>query len=168
MKVARTYLELCSRAALGSAQSPSGEVRVERVRDCPAYFYRHLYAEVGRACRWTDRLGWDDARLREHLAQPGLALHVLSVAGAPAGFFELARDADGSVEIAYFGLLPECHGRGLGRWLLVVAAETALAEGPRVWLHTCTLDDPAALPNYLARGFRPFRSETYEVADSPA
>jgi len=36
----------------------------------------------------------------------------------------------------------------------------------RVWLHTCTLDDPAALPNYVARGFRPFREERYE-ADLP-
>ena len=24
-------------------------------------------------------------------------------------------------------------------------------------------DDPAALPNYLARGFRPFKTETYET-----
>ena len=33
----------------------------------------------------------------------------------------------------------------------------------RVWLHTCTLDGPAALPNYLGRGFRIVRSEEYEV-----
>jgi hypothetical protein len=31
----------------------------------------------------------------------------------------------------------------------------------RVWLHTCTLDHPAALPNYLKRGFRPIREEVY-------
>ena len=31
----------------------------------------------------------------------------------------------------------------------------------RVWLHTCTLDSPRALPNYRARGFREFRRETY-------
>ena len=24
----------------------------------------------------------------------------------------------------------------------------------RVWVHTCTLDHPSALPNYRARGFR--------------
>ncbi len=168
MKVTRTYLELRSRAALDSVPRTPGDVRLERVQDCPASFYRYLYAEVGRACRWTDRLGWDDARIREHLARPEVSLYLLTVAAAPAGFFELAQDAEGSVEIAYFGLLPEYHGRGLGKWLLVVAAETALAAGPRVWLHTCTFDDPAALPNYLARGFRAFRSEAYEIADSPA
>ena len=29
----------------------------------------------------------------------------------------------------------------------------------RVWLHTCTLDNPAALPNYLKRGFVPVKTE---------
>lgn len=33
----------------------------------------------------------------------------------------------------------------------------------RLWLHTCTLDGPAALPNYRARGFVPFRTEHYET-----
>jgi hypothetical protein len=33
----------------------------------------------------------------------------------------------------------------------------------RVWLHTCTLDHPNALPNYVRRGFRPVREEVYQV-----
>jgi hypothetical protein len=33
----------------------------------------------------------------------------------------------------------------------------------RVWLHTCTLDHAAALPNYLRRGFVPFKTEVYET-----
>jgi hypothetical protein len=41
-----------------------------------------------------------------------------------------------------------------------VSAAWALAP-TRVWLHTCTLDAKAALPNYLARGFRPFKEERY-------
>jgi hypothetical protein len=43
-----------------------------------------------------------------------------------------------------------------------VKAAWALAP-TRVWLHTCTLDAAAALPNYLARGFRAFKTETYET-----
>jgi hypothetical protein len=34
-----------------------------------------------------------------------------------------------------------------------------------VWLHTCSFDHPAALPNYLARGFRVFKTESYEAFD---
>jgi len=38
-----------------------------------------------------------------------------------------------------------------------------------VWLHTCTLDSPNALPNYRARGFRPYRTERYETEiETPA
>ena len=42
-----------------------------------------------------------------------------------AGYYELRRDKDGGVEIAYFGLLPEFIGRGLGGALLTSAIEEA-------------------------------------------
>jgi len=32
-------------------------------------------------------------------------------------------------------------------------------EPNRIWLHTCTLDHPAALPNYLKAGFALFKQE---------
>jgi GNAT superfamily N-acetyltransferase len=83
----------------------------------------------------------------------------------PAGYFELREHDDRSVEIAYFGLLPDFIGRGWGKYLLTRAAEAAWQLKPsRIWLHTCTLDHPAALPNYLKRGFRAVREETYEIA----
>ena len=85
----------------------------------------------------------------------------MTVSGAPAGYFELRRDRAGGTEIVYFGLLPEFTGRGLGGFLLTMAVERAWSSGTeRVWLHTNTLDHPAALPNYLKRGFtRSFHSE---------
>jgi len=160
----RTYLELANPAALERAPAPGEEARVERLADCPPSFCRWLYTEVGRDYHWRDRLGWGEGEWRARFADPAVSLHLMSVEGAPAGYFELQRHGDGSVEIAYFGLLPAFHGRGLGRRLLTAAAEAAWALGAtRVWLHTCTLDDPAALPNYLARGFRPFREERYEA-----
>jgi GNAT superfamily N-acetyltransferase len=161
-EVERTSLEMTSRAALRDAAPPAADVRVEHARACPPSFYRYLYAEVGRAWRWTDRAAWTDDEIRAHLCQPGVAVHVLYAAGAPAGYFELTRHGDGSCEISYFGLLPEAMGRGLGKYLLTCAVEAAWDTGTsRVWLHTCTLDGPAALPNYLARGFQPYRRETY-------
>ena len=66
-------------------------------------------------------------------------------------------DDDGGIEIAIFGLAPQFIGRGLGGALLTHALEEAWGSRPqRVWLHTCTLDHPAALPNYLARGLTIF------------
>jgi GNAT superfamily N-acetyltransferase len=112
----------------------------------------------------VDRRGWDDEAIRTHLAQPSVTLWVLAISESPAGWFELKGHDDGSTEIAYFGILPAFRRRGLGKYLLSEAVRHAWETGPhRVWLHTCTLDDPAALPNYLARGFSPYKEETYEV-----
>jgi GNAT superfamily N-acetyltransferase len=167
VEVVRTYLELPTSGDLRPAPCPDPRARVERVEDCPPSFFRYLYAEVGRRYHWVDRLGWSDEEHAARLADPNVSLHLLSVAGAPAGYFELERHGDGAVEVAYFGLLPEFLGRGLGKYLLSRAASEAFALGAsRVGLHTCTLDDPAALPNYLARGFREVRKETY-VAEVP-
>jgi GNAT superfamily N-acetyltransferase len=163
--VTRTYLEMTSpeelRPASLSGQLPS----LERLTDCSVSFFRFLYQEVGRAYRWTDRLRWSDDQVRQHLTSPGVSLWLMSWEEQPAGYFELREHEDRSVEIAYFGLLPDFIGRGWGKYLLTRAVETAWQLGPnRVWLHTCTLDHPAALPNYLKRGFRPVREEVYEVS----
>ena len=166
LEVRRTYLEMTAPADLLPARSQDAAARVERIASCPASFYRYLYAEVGRAYKWVDRLPWTDDDIRAHLATPGVSVWLLTVEGAPAGFFELKAVGDGSTEIAYFGLLPEFIGRGYGKHLLTEAVERAFSGGARrVWLHTCTLDDPAALPNYRARGFRAFKEETYTVPD---
>jgi GNAT superfamily N-acetyltransferase len=162
VEVTRTYLEMTRPEQLVPARVQDDGVRVEEAHNCPASFYRYLYVEVGRAYHWLDRLDWTDDQIRAHLAQPGLSLWVLHVAGSPAGFFELLGREDGSVEIAYFGLLPEFHRRGLGKHLLTEAVDRAWSQGAnRVWLHTCSLDDPAALPNYRARGLQPFKQENY-------
>lgn len=162
VSVKRTYLEMHAPADLHPAPTPDPEPRVERIEDCPPSLFRYLYAEVGRPYHWTDRLSWNDERVRSHLADAGVSIWLLSWRGAPAGYFELKRGEDASVEIAYFGLLPEFTGRGWGKYLLTRAVRAAWDAGAaRVWLHTCTLDHPAALSNYLRRGFRPFREETY-------
>jgi GNAT superfamily N-acetyltransferase len=162
IEVLRTYLEMRDPAALVAVASPEPRARVERLEQCPPSFFTYLYAEVGRNYHWVDRLSWTNGETRAYLADPTVSLWLLTVTGSPAGYFELKRHDDGSTEIAYFGLLPEFIGRGLGKYLLTTAAREAWRSGAnRVWLHTCTLDDPAALPNYKARGFRPYKTETY-------
>lgn len=164
--VTRTYLEMTDAAQLRAAPDDP-RLRVERVERCPASFYRYLYREVGRQSGWRDRLDWSDEQIGRYLATPGVSLWVGYVGGAPAGYFELHARADGATELVYFGLLPEFIGQGLGKALLTVATKRAWETGAaRVWLHTCTLDTPAALPNYLARGFRAYRKESYP-ADAP-
>ncbi len=148
-EVTRTYLELSDRSAFRSARIHDADIRVERAVRCTVSFYRYLYREVGDSYHWHDRNKWGDDVV-------------------PAGYFELSRGDDSSVEIVHFGLLPEFIGHGLGKHLLTVAVEEAWRDGAnRVWLHTCTLDNRAALPNYIKRGFVPFREEKYNVVHDP-
>ena len=160
----RTYLELKRAEDLRPAGAPSEQISVHQVDGCAPSFWRRLYSEVGSQYHWVDRLVWSDDDIRAYLADPAVSLWVLSVDGGVAGYFELRTHADDSVEIAYFGLLPSYVGRGLGKYLLSEAAARAWALRPaRVWLHTSTLDHPAALPNYLARGFEVFKVEEYSL-----
>jgi len=77
----------------------------------------------------------------------------------------LQRGDDGAVEIIYFGLLPAFVGRGLGGALLSSAIEEAWRVNPlRVWVHTCSLDHPAALANYQARGMKIYKTETQDFS----
>ena len=168
VEVTRTYLQLAHADDLNPSRANDPRVRTGQVVDCPASFYRYLYSEVGRAYHWIDRLPWTDEQISAHLARREITLWVMYREDAVAGYFELERHEDGSIEIAYFGLLAEFIGRGLGKNLLTAAVKQAWGDGAnRVWLHTCTLDDPAAMPNYLKRGFKPFRTEKYFTEIAP-
>lgn len=159
----RTYLEMTHPDALVGAEFTDEAADVVRVTDGPASLYRYLYREVGRPWHWLDRWDWSDRRIREHLDSPGIELWLLTVGRVPTGFFELHRTSN-ETEIAYFGLLPEFTGRGLGKALLTCATREAWRSTPRrVWLHTCSLDHPAAIRNYTARGFVPYREEAYDA-----
>ncbi len=162
MEVTRTYLEMRGPSELRPARLDDPLIKIEQQHNCSVDLFRLLYVEVGRNYHWIDRLPWTDEDIRSYLAQPEISVWLMTYDNEKAGYFELRKCEDGSTEVAYFGLLPEFIGRGLGKHLLTCAVEQAWADGAnRVWLHTCTLDDRAALPNYLRRGFQPFKTEKY-------
>ncbi|MEV0010147.1 GNAT family N-acetyltransferase [Streptomyces sp. NPDC051840] len=159
------YLEQTSPADLNPASAPGDGVTVVRSQTPLPEFSRFLYTAVGADVRWTDRLSLTHAQWREILERPGGETWVAYENGTPAGFIELDAQADGAVEIVYFGLLPAFRGRRIGGHLLShgVARAWDLAERhpdrtptKRVWLHTCSDDGPHAMDNYLRRGFRLF------------
>jgi GNAT superfamily N-acetyltransferase len=168
--VTTTYLEMLSRAELRPARPSAIAFQLVQVEiPCPE-FNRFLYTAVGARWWWYSRLAWDYARWLAYLDRPDLETWVAYVSGTPAGYFELERQPDAAVELAYFGLLPRFIGKGVGGALLTAAITRAWDMGAkRVWLHTCTLDHPQALANYQARGFRIFRIEemTEDLPDEP-
>jgi GNAT superfamily N-acetyltransferase len=164
IEVTRTYLEMRHPSELRGAKLDDPLICINQQRNCPVELFRLLYVKVGKNYHWVDRLPWTDEQIKEHVQKPENKLWLMTYDGETAGYFELRKCEDGSIEIAYFGLLPQFIGRGLGKHLLTCAVEQAWADGAhRVWLHTCTLDDQAAMPNYLNRGFQPFKTENYTV-----
>ena len=116
--------------------------------------YRFLYNSVGQDFHWLMRRKLSDVELTAIIHDPRDEVHVLHVAGTPAGFAELDRRQPDEIELVQFGLMREFIGQGLGKWFLQWTIDQAWSYRPRrFWLHTCTLDHPAALPNYLQAGF---------------
>jgi GNAT superfamily N-acetyltransferase len=154
------YLEMLSAGAQPVPPLPEGMTLVH-ARSPSVAFYRFLYNTVGRDYHWYSRGRLSDAQLSAVLSDPGNEVHVLYSEGVPAGFAELDRRTPGEVELVQFGLMPEFIGRGLGKTFLRHIIRRAWDYEPRrFWLHTCTLDHPAALPNYLNAGFALYREQT--------
>lgn len=167
-EVTRTYLEISSVTQLVSGRPPSVSATLHRIDPCTVDAWRALYRQIGAPWHWHDRDSWDQRAMAAHLERPEVRVYRVEaelgqVWTDDVGFLELERHSDGSIEIAYIGLDQRVLGRRLGGWLVAQAVQTAFAWGAvRVWLHTCSLDAPAALPNYLARGFVVTRVETYD------
>jgi len=164
------HLELTSPDQLHPRRLDWPDLAVAKVPEPMPELNRFFYTAVGGSWNWIDRLPWTYDDWMNWLNRPQTETWVMSVAGIPAGYFELEQQTGGSVEVAYFGLLPAFIGQGLGAHLLTVAVDRGWELGAkRVWLHTCSLDHPNALAGYLARGFREFDRKTscIEIPDSP-
>jgi GNAT superfamily N-acetyltransferase len=162
MKVTTTYLEMFAHPH-GIVPPPREGVAVVHAKSTSVPYYRFLYDTVGRAYDWTSCKKLSDAKLAALLHDPRLEVHVLMADGVPAGFAELDRRIDGEIELVQFGLMPEFIGQGLGRYFLQWTIDKAWSYSPRrFWLHTCTKDHAAALPNYLKAGFAIYKEGLHE------
>ena len=126
--------------------------------------YRALFREVGEDWLWFSRLSLTDEALAAILHDPLVELY-----SGPdrESIVELDFREEGVCEIAFFGLAPSMIGRGEGRKLMAAALDIAWRDGIRkVWLHTCTMDHPSALPFYLSCGFRAVRRR-FEIEPDP-
>jgi GNAT superfamily N-acetyltransferase len=154
------YLEMVSPTGLRPKRVARGDVVFGRVDPPVPALNRYFYLTIGGDWFWLERRPWTRAQWSAWAIRPEVETHVLSVGGVPAGYCELERLAEGAIEIKYFGLGSTFVGQGLGAHLLTEAVERAWAMGAsRVLLNTCNLDHPKALENYLARGFREYRTE---------
>lgn len=160
LPVTTYYLEMLSPSALRGKDEANGLV----VAECtiPQYkLNKFLYSFIGEQWQWTDKLALSDRQWQEYVESDTVRTWVAYYGGAIAGYFELLRN-EVDAEIIYFGLSAEFIGQGFGGYLLTRAIDAAWNWSGirRVWVHTCTLDHPGALQNYLARGMTIYKEET--------
>lgn len=159
IKTKTTYLQMFEPPRV-RIPAPYRGVVIERHESPSVDFYRHLYRSVGETYHWVDRIMMPDDELRAIIQDDRVDVWVLYVAGKVAGYAELDRRSPGEIELAYLGLFPEAIGKGLGKYLLNWVLHAAWSHKPqRVWVHTCDLDHPAALANYLRAGLRVYKEE---------
>ena len=166
LEVTITYLEMHRRPSSGLRPSPHKPIAILQAHQPTLSFYRYLYYHVGGPWLWYERRAMDDKKLLAIIHDPAVSIHVLYFDGVPAGYVELDSRVDHEIELAYFGLFSEFIGRGLGPWLLNWALDTAWNHEPsRIWVNTCNLDHPKALPCYQRAGFQPYRQEFIRIRD---
>ena len=154
MKTTVTFLQMLAEQNTRIAAPANLKLMLVRAENISVGFYRYLYTAVGGGYHWIDRNKLDNASLATIIQDPKVEVWVLYASGQPAGYFEVDGRQSTVVELQYFGLLPEFHGLGLGKWLLAEAIRACWAKQPgRVIVETCTLDGPAALPLYQKLGF---------------
>jgi ribosomal protein S18 acetylase RimI-like enzyme len=116
--------------------------RFEVSKDVDAAFYRELYRNTNDA--WATRLSWSDEELKARFTNPRVQLVVAYEDSRAVGHLELEHLENGLAEIAYFGVLPESRGQGLGRLLLKQGLKRAFANHEVVVVLARAHDDERA------------------------
>ena len=155
-------LELPDRSAFRPKAGGAATLELRRVQPACAELNRVMHAVVGSRWKWGGRTGWGHEQWRAYVLRDEVVTWLAYVAARPVGYCEVERQADGSVKIMCFGLLPDFIGQGLGGTFITQAVRRCWELGAdKVWLDTCSNDHPNALGNYLARGFRIVREAEY-------
>jgi ribosomal protein S18 acetylase RimI-like enzyme len=158
-KIQRFYLRINSLKDLIKSNYISSELKITLEKNKEINFYKFLYKEIGKDFFWKDRLKWTDNNWFNYLNS--IDFYVLKNKENIVGFYELLFNKDiNSSEISYLGIFKEYYNKGIGGYLLTDAIIRAFQKQVnQVIIHTCTLDHPNALKNYIARGMKIYKIE---------
>lgn len=160
-----TSLEMCERPK--PRMLPAAPFRLTRWKAPSPEKYRALFRRVGEPWLWFSRLVIPERDLCTIIHDEAVEIFAVEDRqGIEIGLLELDFRAPGVVEIGFLGLVPELTGKGHGNWLMAQALAIGWRKGvERMWVHTCTLDHPAALGCYRRHGFTPFGRAVETFAD---
>lgn len=156
-----TSLEMTSPDELRLGRAAPEPIELEKVDPSAPQLLRSTYARVWEPLASGGRA---DTDWRRELSRAGVEAWLARVGDEVAGLAELEVESNGDVGLVVFGLVPEFVGKGFGAAFLTLVTRLAW-EMPgaspvrRVWLQTSSRDDPHAINNYMARGFRVFETQ---------
>ena len=161
-EIQRKFLEINSIQDLAGVLPPHENCKIILVDPPDFQLNKFFYKQIGKNCRWIDRLSWNEKKWIEYLTNKNVRTYILKDKEELIGYFEqIFLDEDHSCEIAYLGILEEYFEKKYGGYLLSEAIKKSfINSAKRVWVHTCSLDHKNALKNYLARGMKIFKSES--------
>jgi GNAT superfamily N-acetyltransferase len=163
-----TYLEMTARPP----ERPPHDAERLAIRPMPMPdldWYRALFRAVGQDWLWFSRLSMSDDPLKAIIHNPDVEVFALLQDDSQIGLLELDFRKPAECELAYFGVTKEAIGSGAARFLMEAAIARAWSRKPalrRFFVHTCTLDHPAAVAFYERSGFKAY-ARAVEIADDP-
>jgi GNAT superfamily N-acetyltransferase len=129
--------------------------------------YRALVRRVGEPYLWQSPLLITDEQFAQQIRDGNVEIFVLRSSERDEGILQLDFGRAAECEVRLFGVSEAVRGTGAARKLMNYAIDAAWARPiQRLWLHTCTLDHPDAIPFYMRSGFTPFKRQI-EIHDDP-
>jgi GNAT superfamily N-acetyltransferase len=160
------HLEMTEPPSKPGRQAPEPNLVITHMEKPTVEFYRWIYDAVGSQWMWHVRKLITDEALAAIIHDSQVEIHLFSQDDAVVGYAEIDRRDPANAEIAFFGLLPDFVGRGLGPYFLDQVIRLAwMKNAKRVWLHTCIFDHPKAVATYKNSGLKVFKHEAYVIED---
>lgn len=161
-----TFLEMNRRPK--PCPAPISPLQLTRWKTPGTWEYRILFKRVGEPWLWFSRLAMSDHELSAIICDDRVEVYAaLDPKGLEIGLLELDFRDSSRCEIAFFGLVQQLSGQGLGRWLMGQALMLAWRKNvDRVTVQTSSIDDPRALAFYKNAGFTPI-GRAVQTFDDP-
>jgi GNAT superfamily N-acetyltransferase len=151
-----TRLEMVSPSSVAVPVPAGIRLAIMLAENMPLHLYRYLYEVIGKPHHWMLRRTQSDEVVSAIIKAEETRILLLYVDGCPAGFAEMHLNLPESVDLHYFGLVPDYQGRGLAKFFFSEVLAAAWSHNPqKLWLETNTLDSPRALQLYQRMGFAP-------------
>jgi hypothetical protein len=159
-----TYLELKINPHVGPAQLDQYDLQLIQKPELAEYI--HIYKEIGRHYLWNYRPGQADDEIIKIIRSPLTSIYFLYCQRQIVGMAELFEAEPKDIELVHFGLVSKMHDKGIGRKFLQQIMHIVWnGSVDRMWLSTCGLDHPKALPFYEAAGFEQFKRKIGQFKD---